>query len=68
MRKLKYSFIFHIINSIFGLRIKLGIKYSEDKIPHGPYCYKLNRSSDGKLILPPVNAGIVIRIEPCTIL
>jgi hypothetical protein len=66
MRKLKYSFLyFNIINSIFGLiRIKLGIKYSEDKIPHGPYCYKLNRSSDGKLILPPVNAGIGF-IEPC---
>jgi hypothetical protein len=30
-----------------------------------PIYYKLNRSSDGKLILPPVNAGIGIRIEPC---
>jgi hypothetical protein len=50
MRKIKIFFLyFNIINSIFGLiRIKLGIKYSEDKIPHGPYCYKLNRSSDGK--------------------
>jgi hypothetical protein len=76
MRKIKTFFLYfnNIINSIFGLiRIKLGIKYSEDKIPHGPYCYKLNRSSDGKLILPPVTkrcksivyAGISIRIEPC---
>jgi hypothetical protein len=66
MRKIKIFFLyFNIINSIFGLiRIKLGIKYSEDKIPHGPYCYKLNRSSDGKFFTP-VNAGIGIRIEPC---
>jgi hypothetical protein len=68
MTKIKTFFLYfdNILNSIFGvIRIKLGIKYSEDKIPHGPYCYKLNRVSDGKLILPPINSGIGIRIEPC---
>jgi hypothetical protein len=68
MTKIKTFFLYfdNILNSIFGvIRIKLGIKYSEDKIPHGPYCYKINRDSDGKIISPPISSEITIKIEPC---